>query len=318
MRYYADKDNLHARIYAMRGRLLSLKDYDSIVRDQEAFFDRFSDTHDHVKAKEMIFREQVAKVVHLAEATRKYNPLFIAFLRQYEVNNAKILLAKAFGIQSLYQWYDIGPYAILDRSLLQQELSLDDIRTIMADTYLEDVCEDISSYLSLEIQVDISAARNLYSSSTLFPLESRKVFQDFMFRRLAVITIIWHWRLKQSYNWSDEKITLYLKAFHDLNLFGMHAWPQVKIVEEALNRRLEQLRKSGTQAPSAEDIEYHLEQYFYNWVSSMFHKDFHSVYCVVAYLWLLYYQVRNLFRIIEGMRFGLSPGEILERIVSEV
>lgn len=318
MRYYADKDNLHVRIYAMRGRLLALKDYDSIVRNQEAFFDRLSGTHDHVEAKEMVFREQLAMVVHLAEATREYSSLFIAFLRQYEVSNAKLLLAKAFGRQSLEQWYDIRPYAILDRSLLQQELSLDDIRAIMAGTYLEDVYEDISSYECLENQVDISAARNLYTSSAQFLPESRKVFLDFMLRRIAVITMIWHWRLKQNYHWNDERIRLYLETFHNLNLFGGHAWPQVRIVEEVLNRRLEQLRKSGTQAPSAEDIEYHLEQYFYNWVSSMFHKDFHSIYCVVAYLWLLYYQVRNLFRIIEGMRFGLPPGEILKRIISEV
>jgi vacuolar-type H+-ATPase subunit C/Vma6 len=318
MRYYADKDNLHVRIYAMRGRLLSLKDYDSIVRNQEAFFDRLSGTHNHVEAKEMIFREQLAMVIHLAEATKKYSSLFIAFLRQYEVSNAKLLLAKAFGRQSLDQWYDIRPYAILDRSLLQQELSLDDIKTIMAGTYLEDMCEDISSYECLENQVDISAARNLYTSSAQFLPESRNIFLDFMLRRIAVITMIWHWRLKQSYHWSDERIRLYLETFHNLKLFGGHAWPQVKIVEEVLNRRLEQLRKSGTQAPSLDDIEYYLEQYFYNWVSSMFHKDFHSIFCVVAYLWLLYYQVRNLFRIIEGMRFGLPPEEILKRIISEV
>jgi vacuolar-type H+-ATPase subunit C/Vma6 len=318
MRYYADKDNLHVRIYAMRGRLLSLKDYDSIVRNQEAFFDRLSGTHNHVEAKEMIFREQLAMVIHLAEATKKYSSLFIAFLRQYEVSNAKLLLAKAFGRQSLDQWSDIRPYAILDRSLLQQELSLDDIKTIMAGTYLEDMFEDISSYECLENQVDISAARNLYTSSAQFLPESRNIFLDFMLRRIAVITMIWHWRLKQSYHWSDERIRLYLETFHNLKLFGGHAWPQVKIVEEVLNRRLEQLRKSGTQAPSLDDIEYYLEQYFYNWVSSMFHKDFHSIFCVVAYLWLLYYQVRNLFRIIEGMRFGLPPEEILKRIISEV
>ncbi|MBN2568360.1 MAG: V-type ATPase subunit [Deltaproteobacteria bacterium] len=318
MRYYADEDNLHVRIYAMRGRLLSLKDYTSIIRDQGAFYDRLSATHDYVEAKETVFREQIAMVIHLAEATKKYSPLFIAFLRQYEISNAKLLFAKAFGRQSLDQWYDIGHYAILDRNLLQQDLSPDDIRTIMADTYLKDVCEDISCYELPEIQMDISAARNLYKSSAQFLPESREVFRDFMLRRITVITMIWHWRLKQSYHWSDERIKLFLETFNNLNLFGGHAWPQARIVEETLNRHLEQLRKSGAQAPSAEDIEYHLEQYYYNWVSSIFHKDFHSIHCVVAYLWLLYYQVRNLFHIVDGIRFGLPSGEILERIICEV
>jgi vacuolar-type H+-ATPase subunit C/Vma6 len=318
MKYYADKDNLHVRIYAMRGQLLSLKDYTSIVRDQEALYDRLSPTHDYVEAKETVFREQIAMVVHLAEATKKYSPLFIAFLRQYEVNNAKLLFAKSFGRQSLDQWYDIGPYATLDRSLLQQKLSPDDIKTLFADTYLEEVCEDISSYELPEIRMDISVAKNLYKSSAQFLSEFREVFRNFMLTRIAVVTTIWHWRLKQNYHWSDERIRRYLEKLHKLNLFGGNAWPQARIVEKTLNRHLEQLRKSGAQSPSAEDIEYHLEQYYHNWVSSMFHKDFHSIYCVVAYLWLFYYQVRNLLRIVEGTRFGLPPGEILARIISEM
>ncbi|MBW2631833.1 MAG: V-type ATPase subunit [Deltaproteobacteria bacterium] len=316
MRYYADQDNLHTRIYSMRGHLLSLKDYTSIVRDQEAFYDKISGVHDYLEAKEMVFREQIAMVIHLAEATRKYAPLFIAFLRQYEVNNAKFLLAKAFGRQSLEQWYDIGPYAILDRSLLQKDLSLDDIRAIMAGTYLENVLRDISSYEHLEIRVDICATGNLYASSTLFFPEAKKVFRDFVLRRIAVLMMIRQWRLKESYHWSDERIRLYLEMFN--GLFGVPAWPQVRIVEKELNTRLEQLRKSGGQTPSVVDIEYHLEQYYYRWVSSMFHKDFHSIYCVVAYLLLLYYQIGNLFCIIEGLRFGLSPEAILERIICEV
>ena len=104
MRCYTDQDNLHTRIYTMRGSLLSLKDYTSIVRDQEFFPDKISDVHDYLKTKETVFREQTTMAIHLAEATRKYAFLFTAFLRQYEVNNAKLLLVKIFGRQSLEQW----------------------------------------------------------------------------------------------------------------------------------------------------------------------------------------------------------------------
>ncbi len=315
MKYYTDQNNLHTRIYAMKGRLLSLKDYTSIVRDQEAFHDKISGGHDYLETKEMIFREQTATVIHLAEATRKYAPLFIAFLRQYEVNNAKLLLAKALGRQSLEQWYDIGPYAILNRSLLQEELSLEDIRGIMAGTYLESVLKDISSYERLEIRVDTCATGNLYASSNRFPPEAREIFQNFMLRRIAILMITCRWRLKENYHWSDKRIRIYLEMFN--NLFGAPAWPQVRMMERDLNIRLEQMRKSGGRSPSAADIEYHLEQYYYRWVSSMFYKDFHSVYCVIAYLLLLYYQIRNLFRIIEGLRFGLPPEAIIERIICE-
>ncbi len=316
MKHYADQDNLHTRLYAMKSRLLSLKDYASIVRDQESFYVKKSGVHDYIESKETVFREQISPVIHLAEATRSYAPLFIAFLRQYEVNNVKLLLAKIFDRQCLEQWYDIGPYATLDRSLLEKEPSLDHINEIVAGTYLEDLCKDCSRYERIEIQADICSAANLHAASIHFRSESRKVLWLFIMRRIALLMMIRRWRLEENYHWKGEQIRLYLDMFN--NLFETPAWPQFKIIEQALKRRLEKLRKNGGHPPAAADIEHHLEQYYYGWISSMFHRDFHSVYCAVAYLLLLSYQIKNLFCIIEGLRFGLSPEGILERIICEV
>jgi vacuolar-type H+-ATPase subunit C/Vma6 len=315
MRNYADEVNLHARIYAMRGRLLSLRDYASIVREQETFPDRLSDPKDLIEAKENIFREQIAPIISLAEVNEKYAKLFIAYLRQYEAHNLKVILAKTFGKQSLEQWYDIGPFATLKEELLQKKITLDEIKSLIANTYLADDFKDISSYRRMEIRVDVCAVRNLYNYSTLLSLQAKNEFQDMVLKRIAVMTVIWSYRLREYYHWSDERARFYIERLHDL--FGGHAWPQVRIVEEALNQHIEQLRKGGGQEPSILDIERHLEQNYYSWVSSMFHRDFHSIYCVVAYLWLLSYQIRNLFRIIEGRRFGFSSNEILNKIICE-
>ena len=119
MRNYADQDYLHARIYAMRGRLLSLRDYASIVREPQAATSKISNIHDPVEAGETLFREQIAPVIGLAEAYDKYAPLFLAYLRQFETRNARILLAKAAGHKSEERWYDIGPFARLEKGLLQ-------------------------------------------------------------------------------------------------------------------------------------------------------------------------------------------------------
>ncbi len=144
--------------------------------------------------------------------------------------------------------------------------------------------------------------------------EAKKIFQEFAARRLAVIRMIWRSRLKENYLWSDQKINAYLEELYDP--FGEQALAQVRIVEEALNSKIEQIRKSGT-TPSAADIEHHLEQGFYSWASSMFHRDFHSIHCVVAYLWLLFYQIKNMFCIIEARRFNVSPDVLLERLICE-
>lgn len=314
MRDFADEANLHARVCAMRTRLLSLKDYVSLARHQnEALYDQTADAPDPVAAEEIVFREQIANIIPLAEATLKYAPLFLAFFRQFEALNVKLVLAKAFGMQSLGQWYDIGPYAILDRSLFQETTNLQDIRTLLKGTYLADVLEDVESYEQMEIRVDLCAARNLYAASALFAPEAKLDFQALMGRRIAVTSTILSLRLKKTYQWDDEKIRPFLERFHDA--FGRKVCPQVKVVEDALDRHLVQLRASGAQEPSVVDCEHYLEQYYYNWISSMFYRDFHSIYCVVAYLWLLFCQIRNLFKIIEGRRFGFSPERILSGII---
>jgi len=153
MKYYADEVNIHARIYAMRSRLVSLEGYSSLLRDQEASYDKASGSRGMIEAKETVFGDQIKVIIHLAEATQRYAPLFVAFLCQYEASNVKLILAKAFGRQSLEQWYDIGPYATLDKGLLARELSLDDIQEILAGTYLAEVFEEKMVYERLETRV---------------------------------------------------------------------------------------------------------------------------------------------------------------------
>jgi len=183
----------------------------------------------------------------------------------------------------------------------------------LVDTYLKDVLEDVSSYGQMEIRVDICAARNLCEASTPLSPEAKLDFHYLIGRRIAVTSAILYLRLKKTYHWDDEKILPYLESYHDA--FEGNISSHVKVVEEVRDRYLEQVRASGSQEPSVADIEHWLEQYYYSWISSMFHRDFHSIYCVVSYLWLLFYQIRNLFKIIEGRRFELSPELILARII---
>jgi vacuolar-type H+-ATPase subunit C/Vma6 len=308
MRNYADEANLHARIYALKGRLLSRQAYVSMVGNEQT---NSSVAPDSIKAKEALFREQIAPVIGLADAYDKYFPFFLAYLRQFEAHNAKILLTRAAGLESEEQWYDIGPFAILDAGLLKDNLSLAEVRSLIANTYLGDDFRNTSSYRQMEIRADICAARNFYRSSTTLSGQAKKEFLDMMQRRIAVLTVIWSYRLRFYYHFRDENILLYRQKLH--NLFGQAESP-LRIVEEELNRHLEQVHKGG-QEPSVVDIERHLEQNYFSWVSSMFHRDFHSIYSVVAYLWLLFYQIRNLFRIIDGRRFGFSTEAILDKLI---
>jgi vacuolar-type H+-ATPase subunit C/Vma6 len=314
MRDYADEAYLHARLYAMRSRLLSMKDYASLARNQdEPLFDKAVCAIDPSSSEKIIFDEQIAGIIPLAEAIGIYAPLFLAFFRQFEALNAKLILAKAFGLQTLEQWYDIGPYALLPHRLLSETPPLQEILSLIAGTYLADLLENASNYAQMEAAVDICAARAMYSASALFKPDPKLDFQNLMGRRIAITLSIFSLRLKKTYQWDEDKIRIFLEKFHEI--FDWKAWPQVKIVEDILNRHIEHSRATNGQEPSVVDMELYLERYYYKWISSMFNRDFHSIYCVVAYLWLLFYQIRNLFKIIEGKRFGLSGEQILNRII---
>ncbi|MGC8492116.1 MAG: V0D/AC39 family V-type ATPase subunit [Syntrophobacteraceae bacterium] len=315
MRNYADRCNLHARIHALRGRLLTLRDYALLVKGEAPDFSRVSDAQEPARDGQVLFREQIAPLIGLVTAYERYTPLFLAFLRHYEAQNAKALLANTFGKQGLSHWYDISPFAILDEEVLRKKLSLEEVKSLLAATYLAHDLKDTSSYPQMVIRVEISTALNLYRASLLLPARAQKEFQDVMLKRIAMLTVIWSRRLREYYHWSDESILLYMEDLHDR--FGGHAWSRVKVEERALNSYLEPLYKSRGKGPSVVDIERHLDRKFYAWVSSMFHRDFHSLYCVAAYLWLLFYQIKNLFCIIDGKRFNFSPDEILGRIICE-
>ena len=135
MKHYADEVNLHARIYAMKSRLLSLEDYAAMARDKDVLYETIPEAHDYIEAKEMIFAQQVKDIIHLAEATERYAPLFVAFLRMFEANNAKLILAKAYSRQTQQQWYDIGPYATFRRGLLREDLTLSEIKALLAQAF---------------------------------------------------------------------------------------------------------------------------------------------------------------------------------------
>ncbi len=313
MRNYADQANLHARIYAMKGRLLSLRDYAVMAREQRTFAPKSSSVQDLIDAKENLFREQIAPVIALVEAYDKYTPVFLAYLRQFETHNAKVLLAKAAGKDILEQWYDISPFASLDRSLLTKNLSTDDVTSLLTNTYLGNDFKPASSYRRMQMNLDISSARNIYNASSLISDQARKEFQEMILKRIAVQMVIWSYRLRVYYHWSEKDTRLYFEKINDR--LNIRAESQIHSIEEDLNQHIETLRKSSGQEPSVVDIEQHLEQIYYLWLSSIFYRDFHSIYCVIAYLWLLLIQIKNLFRIIDGRRLGFSADAILSKII---
>ena len=315
MRNYADKSNLHARLYAMRSRLFTRRDYALMIREQEAMPGGVSAIRDLIAAKETLFVQQIAPVIPVARAYEKYTPFFIGQIRQYENANARLLLARAAGHRVVEQWYDIGPFALLEKRPPEEKLSLDDVKALLAAAYSDERFKTLSGYRQLMIHLDVCAAHRLYHSADLLTGSDTREFRTMMLKRIAVLTLIWSNRLRTYYRFSDDRIRSWMSEIHEL--YGGKAWYRVGLERQALDERLEELRKDTGREPSVSEIEHDLEERYYTWIAAMFHRDFHAVYCVVCYLWMLFFQIRNLFRILDGRRFGLSADTILGQLVCE-
>ena len=315
MRNYADEPNLHARICAMRSRLFARRDYALLIRERESMPGNVSAIRDLRLAKETLFALQINPVITVALAYEKYTPFFIGQLRQYETSNARLLLARAAGQPVAEQWYDIGPFARLEKKRLEERLSLTDVQSLLAEIYSDEHFKTLSGYRQLVVHLDVCAARHLYHSADQLAGSDAREFRDMMLKRIAVMTLIWSHRLRAYYRFHDERIRWFMSEIHEL--YGGKAWYRVGLEEQALERHLDQLRKDTGREPSVYEIEHYLEQRYYDWIASMFHRDFHAIYCVVCYLWLLFFKIRNLFRILDGRRFGLSPDATLAGLVCE-
>ncbi|MCK9230440.1 MAG: V-type ATPase subunit [Syntrophales bacterium] len=316
MKNYADKEYLHTRIYAMRGRLLRLRDYNALLREQEGLVEKTAEAHRMtISGKEALFREQIRDVLNLAEATAYHAPLFMAFLRRYEARNLKLLLAKAFDRSVAEQWYDIGRFAILDRGLLDEKLTPKTIERMLTDTWLDGLFRGSVNYDHLLIRLDRLTLARMLDCAAFLDRDDAAFLREIIFMRAAVSMTAWKWRLTINYGWEYGRATAYGNIANDLMEDGPARF--IVTVERQLDRDLEELKKQTGSEPGAQDIEHHLEQYYYRWIRHVFYRDFHSICCVAAYLWLLGRQIQNMFVIFEGLRFRLPHEDILERIISE-
>lgn len=328
MNHYADKAYLHAKIFALHNQLLRRNDYFEIINAKKAHLAfpgliSETDARDHIKVKEIIFRNQIQKILVLIKASSHYMELFRAFLRSFEANNFKLLLARASGRETVIeQWYDISPHNEFDKDLLSRDISLDEFKTLLANTCLKAVITDGFSlkYEVIESRIDFSAAAHFLDFSKKILFSQRRIFNEIMLRRIVLFKIVWTRRLKENYGWDDDRIMGYMTSLYDLIHEFKGEEKLISDIERQMQKELDErlgTRESSGVVPEISDIENELEKYFRSYVWTMFSKDFHSIYCVVSYLWLLYYQIQNLFRIVEGFRFNVSPEILHKKIICE-
>ncbi|MBN1496331.1 MAG: V-type ATPase subunit [Spirochaetes bacterium] len=324
MNSLADKVYVHAKIHALHGVLLSEEDYQEIARSGKihaAFPDILTerDASDVVRTKEIVFRNQIKKFIRFIELNEFYSDFFRAFLLLFELSNVKYLLLKAYGRAPLFpQWNDVSPYNILDNRFRETEISPDDLPALFAGTVFSEAMEfdEPPSYETIEARIDLLALQNLLRfSGRLFPADL-KIFNDVLTRRIVSLKIAWDLRREAYAAPGFTQIDL-IEALHGAGIASRDIEPITKEIKgKIIGERSAAGEHEGGTGPFRPELL--VTRLFMSHVRKIFSKDFHSIRPVISYAWSLYYQILNLFMVIEGLHLGAGPDTIMRRLVCGV
>jgi hypothetical protein len=316
-----DKTYVHAKINALHGYLLSKEDYHEIARSgkiQAAFPEILTEkeTSDIIRTKEIIFRHQIETFILLIGLNDFYGDFFRAFLLLFELSNIKHVLLRAYGKTRLFpQWNDVTPYNLLDPGFKKKEISRDELRSVFAGTLFSEAMnfDEPPSYEVLESNIDFLVLKNLLRfSRKLFPADM-KIYNDTLTRKIISMKFIWDRRSEKHH----EKDFLQFNPeyiLYDAGITEQEIEPIEKDISKKINAGYTAAGTPGAISDNSQ-LELLLLRLFMSYVNKLSSKDFHSICPVLSYGWSLYYQIVNLFMIIEGLHLRVSPEIIMQRLI---
>ncbi len=318
MQPYTDRLYVHAKLFARRAQMLLRDDYIHLLNAgslESAFPDLApkSPAGEHIHIKEQLFRDETAPVRNLIDISIPYRPLLKAFLRLFEAENAKQLLAQSYGrTQFVTLWFDISPHHRLERDLLKASLSRGELLGILHNTciYQQVLSEsDYGRYECIETGIDINTARGF-----LISIKEACGFRDTAVHAVAALKLcllrrMFHMRLTRYCGMDSTQAEQHLAGITGLMREAADEQRGIHCIDVRIDRA------HGLSSCDTAGRELAYELYFWSHVWKYFSRDFHSPACVVCYLLLLLYQIRNLFCVVEGFRFRLPPEEIQKRLI---
>lgn len=315
-----DSIYLHAKISALRSALYDADAYRALIQAghaHRAFPDCVSEqeARNVDDARQRVFACQIRPVLRMLAVSECYRRLFLAFVRLFETETLKQVCVRAYG-RSGYggRGLDISPYQSFPADLLQRDIDRDALAPLLGSSYLQAAVAPglPRSFETLENRLDLCMAQEFWRAGDDASRGRRRRFQQILAVRLYLQQCSWVDRLRHCYAWTDAQIAQHLLDAlpHQLSCLA----PAIAAARRAVP--LSVARPAQTQAQVAE-AEYLRECWFSGYLRWHARHTAEPLVNAVCYLWLLYYQVCNLFRILEGFRFRLSPDAIAARLVCE-
>lgn len=327
MEQYADKMYVHARVMALHADMLKKNDYADIAHTkniQKALPGYSSDinTENYIAVKEKIFNHHIKKLIILTKASKDYRHLFKAFLLLFDRENIKQMLSKAFNRGVIIsQRFEVAPFQVMPADFAQRSVTAEEAIAVLNNTLRLGLPAKDSTFEMVEVALDFYCYALIAQCARRYMPGDRNKLRVLLSIRTELIRRTWSLRLRHLYRWSQDDIDDFLLSRESLYGFQSLTPAQTRAVEKALaGFSVDGASGWGGDGEPDERLiqeEIRSEKYFYRVLKKTIRLDFHSIWPVISYLWLLYYQIYNLFRVIEAVRFGIRPEIIMQSVICE-
>ena len=269
--------------------------------------------------KEKVFRKQTEIIHSLLSCSRVYHRLFRAYLLLFELPNIKLIFSKAYGKNIVIrEWYDISPWNILSSSFLDMEKSSETLISLLMDAFPEfpEIDGPPDEYSDMETIIDTVVLQHFLNAAFSRRRETAIDYYCLPAAMIAATGIIWGHRLRLGYDRDAESMMFSPGAMECP--FAKKKWmsDMLNSFEQYIRKSLNSLTyptEGQTYGPAIAEKKVH--ELIWDRAARLFHRDFHSVLTVMAFLFLHYYQISNLMKIIEGLRFKMPPVRLHAMII---
>lgn len=329
MNQYADTTYVRAKIYALKKTFFNKEDYLKVINSgtiKYLYPELYDDRDDlrYLLNKEIIFKHQLLKLRILIESNNEYAPLFKSSLTSFEIKNIKLLILKNLGIPApLRVWFDVTPYNILPNNLYNQVLSKSDITNLLKRFNIDsdssgEAQDNESPYEYLDEKLYCEMLKSSLKHSRNLNSRDKKIFEwIYLFNFVSFIHIS-SLRLKENYGYKSERIIEFAdKRYQSIHKIGI---PIERILSIQKEIRVSLLKRGysideESAIQNIQTIELVLFNLHFSMIDKLYCSNFHSIISLVCFIWMIRYQIANLFTIIEGFRFNISREEISRRMI---
>lgn len=298
----------------------NLKSAVAILKNKSSSLKILSEDADREEIEKILNGEIIYDIEKIVKYLDKNDTqIFNLLISRYEIRcikrAIKLLYSKNEYDENIKIWTNT---IFTDLKGLENIKSIDEFFKIINNTkykkilkkYFEDKNAEYSIF-EIENELDNMYLKSIYNSAG-----NNKNLKKMIGTKIDFTNILWIYRMKKYYNFSDEKIE---KSIIDIN-YALKKNQIILLVKakniEELNEILKKTVYSNIATNDIYELECNMKKYLHGLYIKNFKSNLLSINCIYSYLNLVELENKDIMSIIEAVRYGIDKEKLLKKLIN--